>query len=122
MSTLSPPPRTGPLAHPLVERYLAFVEARTRPNTVLATPSDLRIFFDVVGKEPTAVTTEDVLGFLQDQRKPFYDGKVVRLSDGESGLRASTIKRRLSSVSGFYVYLAMVGKVSANPVPRWAQK
>jgi hypothetical protein len=86
MSTLSPPPRTGPLAHPLVERYLAFVEARTRPNTVLATASDLRIFFDVVGKEPTAVTTEDVLEFLQDQRKPFYDGKVVRLSDGVEGL------------------------------------
>jgi site-specific recombinase XerD len=118
MSTVHPVPRTGPLSHPLVDRYLSFVEARTRFNTLLATASDLRIFFEVVGKGPTEVTTEDVLGFLQDQRRPFYDGKVVRLSDGESGLRASTIKRRLSSVSGFYAYLAMVGKVDANPVPR----
>ena len=118
MSSVRPVPRTGFLSHPLVDRYLSFVEARTRPNTVLATASDLRIFFDVVGKEPTTVTTEDVLEFLQDQRRPFYDGKIVRLSDGESGLRASTIKRRLSSVSGFYAYLAMVGKLGANPVPR----
>jgi hypothetical protein len=71
------------------------------------------IFFDVVAKEPTAVTTEGVLEFLQDQRKPFYDGKVVRLSDGESGLRASIIKGRLSPVSGFYAYLAW----SARSVP-----
>ena len=31
---------------------------------------------------------------------------------------ASTIKRRLSSVSGFYAYLVMTGALGANPVPK----
>ena len=87
VNVIRPPvPRTGFLSHPLVDRYLSFVEARTRPNTVLATASDLRILFDVVGKEPTAVTTEDVLEFLQDQRRPFYDGKLSASQMGSRGL------------------------------------
>lgn len=46
--------------------------------------------------------------------------KVVRMADRESGLSARTIARRLSSVSGFYVYVIARGDtvVSANPVPR----
>ena len=42
----------------------------------------------------------------------------VRLVDGESGLSARTIKRRLSSVSGLYSYLVLCGEVAINPVPR----
>jgi integrase/recombinase XerD len=44
----------------------------------------------------------------------------VRISDGESGLSARTIARRLSSISGFYAYLVARGDtpVTANPVPR----
>jgi site-specific recombinase XerC len=71
----------------------------------------------LVDKEPTEVTAEDVLAFIQSQRAPRHEGKVVRLSDGESGLMTSTIKRRLSSVSGFYAYLVMVGDLERNPVP-----
>jgi site-specific recombinase XerD len=44
---------------------------------------------------------------------------VVRLDDGEAGLAARTIARRLSSVRGLYAYLAARGDagVAGNPVP-----
>ena len=82
------------LGDPLVVRYLEFVEARARRNTVLAVSSDLGIFLSFVDKDPATVTTDDVLRFVADQRAPRFDGKVVRLADGEAGLMASTIKRR----------------------------
>src|SRR6478609_3124938 len=44
------------LGHPLLDDYLAFVAVRARTNTWLAVASDLKIFFGVVGKEPTQVT------------------------------------------------------------------
>ena len=105
------------LGDPLVVRYLEFVEARARRNTVLAVRSDLGIFLSFVDKDPMAVTTDDVLRFVTDQRAPRFDGKVVRLADGEAGLMASTIKRRLSSVAGFYSFLVMIDLVDRNPVP-----
>jgi len=59
----------------------------------------------------------DVFDFIAAQRG---DRKVVRLADGESGLSARTIARRLSSVSGFYAYVMARGDtaLAANPVPR----
>ncbi|HXY27759.1 MAG TPA: tyrosine-type recombinase/integrase [Acidimicrobiales bacterium] len=106
------------LGDPQLDRYLEFVESRARHNTLLATASDLKAFFAVVDKPTTEVTAADVLGFIAEQRKPRGDGKVVRLVDGEAGLTARTIKRRLSSVSGLYSYLVLCGDVMANPVPR----
>ena len=103
------------LGHRQLDRYLDFVAARARPNTVLATGYDLKVFFTVVGKEPVEVTTSDVLEFITVQRG---DRKVVRLADGESGLSARTIQRRLSSISGLYGFLLACGEVAANPVPR----
>ena len=108
---------SGPLEDRLVVRYLEFVEGRVRRNTVLAVASDLGIFLSFVDKDPTVVKTDDVLRFVADQRSPRFDGKVVRLADGESGLMASTIKRRLSSVAGFYSFLVMIEVVDRNPVP-----
>jgi len=105
------------LGDPQLDRYLEFVESRARHNTLLATASDLKAFFAVVDKPPTEVAAADVLGFIAEQRKPRGDGKVVRLVDGEAGLTARTIKRRLSSVSGLYSYLVLCGDVMANPVP-----
>jgi integrase/recombinase XerD len=109
------------LGHPLLDDYLEFVSARCRTNTLLATAYDLKVFFSVVAKPPAEVTTSDVLAFISSQRMPRHgEGKVVRLADGEQGLSARTIKRRLSSVSGLFGYLvtrAVVG-VAANPVPR----
>jgi len=56
------------LGHRQLDRYLEFVAARARPNTVLATGYDLKVFFTVVAKEPVEVTTSDVL--------PAYAGSV----------------------------------------------
>ena len=106
------------LGHPVIDRYLVVVAARLRPNTTRAVASDLNAFFAVVGKDPLEVTTADVYDFIREQRAPRGDGVVVRLVDGSSGLALSTVKRRLSSVSGFYRYLIELGEVDSNPVHR----
>jgi site-specific recombinase XerD len=109
---------TVSLGHPVVDNYLEFAAARVRPNTLLATAFDLKVFFEVVAKEPAEVTSSDVLGFMSAQRGRSGERKVVRLADGEAGLAASTVKRRLSSVSGLFGYLVLRGDMAANPVPR----
>jgi integrase/recombinase XerD len=105
------------LGHPLVDLYLEFVAGRVRPNTLRAVAFDLKTFFSVVKKDPVEVVAADVFEFLADQRG---DRRVVRLSDGESGLAARTIARRVSSVSGFYSYLVARGDTAlrSSPVPR----
>ena len=85
------------LGDPLVDSYLAFVAGRCRPNTLRAVAHDLKTFFSVVDKVPVEVVAADVFDFIADQRG---DRTVVRIGDGESGLSARTIARRLSSVSG----------------------
>jgi site-specific recombinase XerD len=111
--------RSVTLGHPVVDSYLEFVGARARPNTWLATAYDLTVFFTVIAKDPAEVTRSDVFAFLAAQRQPRREG-VVRLEDGEAGLAARTIARRLSSVSGLFAYLAARGDagVATNPVPR----
>jgi len=108
------------LGDPVIDEYLEFVAARCRPNTVLATAYDLKVFFSVVGKEPSRVSTADVFAFLSAQRAPRRGSGVVRLEDGEAGLSARTIKRRLASVSGLFAYLLARddADVRRNPVPR----
>jgi integrase/recombinase XerD len=106
------------LGHLLLDAYLDLVSARARPNTLIATAYDLQVFFSVIGKDPIAVTPPDVLAFITAQRAPRRGPRVVRLEDGEPGLSARTIKRRLASISGFYEYLVLRGDVAANPVPR----
>jgi site-specific recombinase XerD len=101
----------------LLDAYLEFVAGRARPNTVRAVAHDLKTFFMVVAKDPLVVSAADVFEFLAHQRG---DRRVIRLSDGESGLAAATIARRLSSVSGFYAYVMARGDttIGSNPVPR----
>jgi len=108
------------LGHPLLDDYLEFVAARGARNTWLATAYDLKVFFEVVAKEPAAVTAADVFAFLAEQRSPRRGEKVVRIEDGEAGLAARTIARRLSSVAGLFEYLLARGDagVASNPVPR----
>lgn len=106
------------LGHELVDDFLEFVAARARPNTVLAYAYDLKVFFEIVGKDPVEVTTVDVLGFITAQRAPRGGKNVVRIADGEAGLSARTIRRRLSAVSGLYSYLMACGVVAEDPVPR----
>ncbi|MFI9042396.1 hypothetical protein [Streptomyces sp. NPDC053726] len=90
------------LGHVLVDDYLEFVAARCRPNTLLATAYDLKVFFSVVSKEPADVVTADIFAFITAQKKPRRGPKVIRLEDGEAGLSARTIKRRLASISGLF--------------------
>jgi integrase/recombinase XerD len=106
------------LGHPLVDAYLELVAVRARANTLLAQAFDLKVFFSFVPKDPTGVSTADVLAFITAQRQPRRGARVVRLEDRETGLAARTIKRRLASISGFYEYLVLRGDVAANPVPR----
>lgn len=112
--------RAVALGQPLLDDYLEFVAARARPNTLLAVAYDLKVFFGVVTKEPAAVTTADVLEFIKAQRAPRRGESVVRLEDGEAGLAARTIKRRLATLSGLFAYLVARGDtgVDINPVPR----
>lgn len=119
-SAVSPDAVRVELGDPLVDDYLEFVAARCRPNTVLATGYDLKVFFEVVGKEPARVSTSDVFAFITAQRAPRRGPGVVRLEDGEAGLSARTIKRRLASVSGLFAYLMAREDVELrrNPVPR----
>ena len=66
---------------------------------------------------PQEVTDADVLSFIAAQRQPRRGAKVVRIEDGEAGLSARTIKRRLASVTGLFEYLIVRGVVARNPVP-----
>ena len=111
--------RAVTVGRPLLDVYLEFVGARGAVNTWLATAYDLKVFFEVVGKEPAEVTSVDVFAFLAEQRAP-RRGNVVRIEDGEAGLSARTIARRLSSVAGLFEYLIVRGDagVERNPVPR----
>ena len=106
------------LGDPLVDEYLTFMAARVRPNTLIAQGYDLKVFFTVVAKPPRQVGVSDVLGFIEAQRAPRRGDNVVRLADGEAGLAASTIKRRLATISSLFDYLVLRGICDRNPVPR----
>ena len=105
------------LGVPLLDDYLEFVAARCRANTVLAVAFDLKVFFSVVGKDPLAVTSSDVIAFVSAQRAG-GDGRSIREVDDEQALSARTVARRLTSISGLFAYLLACGEVPANPVPR----
>ena len=111
--------RSITLGHPLVDAYLEFVGARGAVNTWLATAYELKVFFEVVGKEPAEVGSSDVFAFVAEQRASRQEN-VVRIEDGEAGLSARTIARRLSSIAGLFEYLLVRGDagVDRNPVPR----
>lgn len=112
--------RSVQLGHPLLDDYLAFVGARARANTWLATGYDLKVFFSLAAKDPLEITTADVLAFIEAQRTPRHGPQVVRLEEGEAGLSSRTIKRRLATLSGLYAYLVARDDVAvaANPVPK----
>ena len=102
------------LGHPLVDDYLELVLARCRRNTLLATAYDLKVFFTVVGKDPAVVESADVLRFVKEQRRPRPGRMIVPIDGG--GLALSTVKRRLSSISGLYGFLVARGDLARTPV------
>jgi integrase len=107
------------LGVPLLDDYLRFLSGRCRPNTVLAAAFDLKVFFTVVDKKPADVRSADVLAFVTAQRtgRPSIDGALQPVDDNE-GVSLRTVRRRLSIVSGLYLFLHARGEVPANPVPR----
>jgi integrase/recombinase XerD len=109
------------VGHELIDEFLEFAAGRCRANTVRAYAHDLKVFFAVVGKDPSEVTPRDVLSFVAGQQRPRPGAEnLVRISDGGAGLAASTIKRRLAAVSSLFGYLVVRGDagVTVNPVPR----
>ena len=103
------------LGYELADDYLRFVAARCRPNTVLATAFDLKVFFTAVAKDPVAVTVTDVLEFISEQRRPRRGGNVVRLDDGEAGLSARTIRAAAVEPVGLLGYLSARGAGAVQP-------
>lgn len=111
----------GSLGDVLLDAYLEFVAARSRPNTVLATWYDLKVFFEVVGKPVDQVRSVDVLGFITAQRAGLSvlpGPQLVPAPSIEAGVSLRTIRRRLSTLTGLYAFLTVRGDVSVNPVPR----
>jgi len=107
---------------PLADAYLEFLGGRCRPNTVRAAAYDLKVFFAVIGEAPDQVRPADVLAFITAQRTGQAAGRgalqPVTTRGEPGGVPAATVRRRLSTVSGFFAFLQARGDVAANPVPR----
>jgi integrase/recombinase XerD len=96
---------------------LESVHARLRPNSTLAVVYDLKVFFTVIDVDPLDVRRRHVLEFIRVQRTGSADATVVPIDQSE-GLALSTIRRRLSSLAGFYSHLVALGELDHNPVQR----
>lgn len=105
------------LGRPLVDDYIESVHARLRPNSMLAVVYDLKVFFTVVDVDPLDIRRHHVLEFIRVQRTGSTDATVIPIDQSE-GLALSTIRRRLSTVAGFYAHLCALGKLDHNPVQR----
>ena len=102
------------LGHPLVDGYLEFVGARGAVNTWLAVAYDLKVFFEVVAKEPAEVTAADVFAFLAAQRAP-------RRASGWCGSRtASRGWRRARSRGGCRAWRACSSICSRAVMRGWS--
>jgi integrase/recombinase XerD len=75
------------LGGPLLDGYLDFVSSRCRPNTVLATAIDLKVFYTVVDKPVDEVTSADGLAFITAQRTG-ADSRGLRVVDASAGVSA----------------------------------
>ncbi len=119
--SLTPPAESYRLAptlgHRLVDDYLESVHARLRPNSTLAVAYDLKVFFTVIDRDPVQVRRRDVLEFIRAQRTGSLARNVAPIGACD-GLALSTIRRRLSSVAGFYSHLVALGNMDHNPVQR----
>jgi len=105
------------LGHPLVDDYLESVHARLRPNSTLAVVYDLKVFFTVIDVDPRDVRRRHVLEFIRVQRTGSTGATVIPI-DQSGGLALSTIRRRLSTLAGFYSHLCALGELDHNPVQR----
>ena len=109
------------LGMPLVDDYLEFLAGRCRPNTVLAAAYDLKVFF---ARRRQAAGGGAAGGRAGVHHRPAHRPRATARwlqpveRRGAGGVSTSTVRRRLSIVSGFFAYLQARGDVAANPVPR----
>jgi len=104
-----------------VDAYLRFLRGRCRFNTWINYGRDLQVFFNIVQKPVLEVTPADVFAFIEKQRQVSPPGhRGGKRAYPGSGLSNQTIRRRLSTISGFYEYLRVASETPprANPVPR----
>lgn len=92
------------LGVPEIDAYLRFLKHRCRPNTWKSYGHDLQIFVNTIGKPLALVKPRDIFAFIQQQREmPLRRGHGEELVPLSPGLSPRTIKRRLATISGFYV-------------------
>ena len=91
-----------------VDRYLEFIAARARPNTLLAVAFDLKVFFTVIASHQRR-SRPPTCSPSSPGNAPHATAASNPLEDRETGRSARTIKRRLSSVSGLFGYLLARG-------------
>jgi integrase/recombinase XerD len=98
-----------------VERYLAYLTAIDRsPNTVKAYAHDLKDWMSYLaggGLDWRTVTLEEVAGFIGWLRLPpvARDGQVVALPSVTHHCVASSVNRKLATVTSFYEFHARRG-------------
>lgn len=89
---------------PPVNHFLELVRLTQAYNTWVNYAHDLKMFFSVVGKRPTAITRKDCLSFIKQQE--------------QAGLSDATINRRLAAVSSLFNELQLLDfpQLVTNPV------
>jgi integrase/recombinase XerD len=98
-----------------IERYLAYLsDVERSPNTVKAYAHDLKdwfVFLEIRGLDWREVRLEDLGEFVAWLRLPpgGRDGTVVLLPSAQHHCGVTTVNRKLSAVSGLYVFHARHG-------------
>ena len=86
-----------------IERFLRHLETErgASEHTVRAYRKDLEAFFEYAGSQPDSVESLEIRGFVAALMK--------------SGLKKSTVGRRLATIRSFFRFLHREGCVKANP-------
>lgn len=79
---------------PEVNHFLDLIRLKRTRNTWINYAHDLRIFFDIVGKPPEALTRQDLVAFMQQQ--------------DQAGRADATVNRRLAAVSSLLCELHLL--------------
>jgi site-specific recombinase XerD len=109
-----------------VERYLAYLtDIERSPNTVWAYAHDLKDYFTFLegrGLDWREVRLEDIGGFVAWLRLPpaGRDGRVAILPSAGHHVRPSTVNRKLSALSAFYLHAARHGADLGELLVTWA--
>jgi hypothetical protein len=98
----------------LLDDYLDFVAARSRPNTVLATADDLGGVLPGGGQAACGGGYGGRVG-VRDRPTSRRTGWSPAVVDEAVGMSSRTVARRLSIISGLFPYLHARGDVATTP-------